>query len=318
MTATRSARPPSGAEWGLIGLLAGLWASSFPLAAVALWSVPPLTVVLGRVTLGAAALLLVLRLSGLAWPRRPGLRRDLLVMGLLNNALPFSLIVWGQQHIASGLASILNATTPLFAVLLAHLLTRDEKLSANRLAGVLLGIAGVALIVGPDALDSLWSGRDDGLWGELAVLGAACSYALAGLWGRRFRDLPPPATACGMLVASTLLMLPLALLVERPWTLAPSAASLAAIATVAIFGTAAAYLLYFRILRTAGATNLLLVTLLIPIGALAVGCGLLGEPLEPKALAGLAAILAGLAVIDGWPLRALARRLRRGVPDASG
>lgn len=289
----RHAPPPSGEDWGRIALLAALWASSFPLAEVALWSLTPLTAVLGRVALGAAALGLLLRLRGL------------LVMGLLNNALPFSLIVWGQTRIDSGLASILNATTPLFAVLLAQVLTRDEKLTARRLAGVLLGLAGVALIVGPGALGGL--GGD--LPGELAVLGAALSYALAGLWGRRFRALPPPATAFGMLAGSTLLMLPLALVVEQPWRLAPSGASLAAVAALGLVATAAAYLLYFRILSTAGATNLLLVTLLIPIGALAAGSLLLDEPLDPRALGGLAAILAGLAVIDGRPAAWLARRL---------
>ncbi len=167
---------------------------------------------------------------------------------------------------------------------LAHLLTRDEKLTPRRLAGVLLGVGGVALIVGPQAL----RGAGGELRGELAVLAAAACDALAGIWGRRFRDLAPPVTACGMLIASSLLMVPAALLVERPWRLAPSpetlAASLAAVAAVAVFGTAGAYLLYFRILRSAGATNLLLVTLLIPVGALAVGVLLLGEPLEPRAL----------------------------------
>ncbi|MEX2630706.1 MAG: DMT family transporter [Tistlia sp.] len=317
----RAAPPPTGGEWGLIALLAALWASSFPLAEVALWSLPPLTVVLGRVALGAGALALLVRLRRLPWPRQPRVLGALLVMGLLNNVLPFSLIVWGQQHIDSGLASILNATTPLFAVLLAQVLTRDEKLTASRLTGVLCGLAGVALIVGPGALAGVagggaGGGAGAGLLGELAVLAAALCYALAGIWGRRFRQLPPLVTACGMLSASTLVMLPLALALERPWLLRPSAESLAAVAAVALVGTAAAYLLYFRILRSAGATNLLLVTLLIPAGALSVGAGLLDEPLEPRALVGLAAILVGLAVIDGRPRRWLAvrtgGRLRRG------
>lgn len=313
---TRHAPPPSGEEWGLIALLAALWASSFPLAEVALWSLTPLTAVLGRVALGAAALGLLLCLRGLPAPRGARVWAGLLVMGLLNNALPFSLIVWGQTRIDSGLASILNATTPLFAVLLAQVLTRDEKLTARRLAGVLVGLAGVALIVGPGALAGLGGGLGGGpggdLLGELAVLGAAFSYALAGLWGRRFRALPPAATAFGMLTASSLLMLPLVLAVEQPWRLRPSGASLAAVAALGLCATAAAYLLYFRILKTAGATNLLLVTLLIPVGALAAGALLLGEPLEPRALAGLAAILTGLAVIDGRPAAWLARRLAAG------
>ncbi len=229
-------------------------------------------------------------------------------MGLLNNALPFSLIVWGQTTIASGLAAILNATTPLFTVLLAHAVTADEKLSGPRLLGCALGLAGVALMLGPDVGE-----LGGNLWPQLAVLAAALSYACAGVWGRRFAalGLAPVETATGQVTASTLLLLPLVLLADRPWTLAPPGAETwAAIAGLALLSTALGYVVYFRLLASAGATNLLLVTLLMPPLAVWLGFVFLGESLEIVHLAGLALIAAGLVAIDGR-LLAILKKGRR-------
>ena len=200
-------------------------------------------------------------------------------MGLLNNAIPFCLIVWGQTHIASGLAAILNATTPMFTVVVAHVLTDDERMTRNRLAGLLIGLAGVVVIIGPGALQSL--GSD--VLAQVAVLAAAVSYAFAGVFGRRFRRLgvAPMAASTGQVIASTAILLPLALLVDRPWTLPmPSAETWAAIFGTAALSTALGYILYFRILETAGATNLLLVTFLIPVSAILLGALVLGERLS--------------------------------------
>jgi drug/metabolite transporter (DMT)-like permease len=232
-------------------------------------------------------------------------------MGLLNNLVPFGLIFWAQQHVTGGLAAILDATTPLWSVLLAHLLTRDEPLRPNRLAGVVLGVAGVAVVVGPEvALAGFGDGR--GVAARAAVLLAAASYACAGLYGRRFRSLPPTTSAAGQLTASALIILPVACLIERPWTLpVPGAAAAGAVVGLALLSTALAYVVYFRLLRSAGATNLLLVTLLIPPSALLLGATVLGEPVEPRQLAGMALIGVGLAVIDGRPLRLLAGAARR-------
>jgi drug/metabolite transporter (DMT)-like permease len=229
-------------------------------------------------------------------------------MGLLNNVIPFSLIVWGQTQIASGLASILNATTPLFTVLVAHVLTADERLSRARLVGVLLGIAGVVVMIGPAAVAEL--GRD--VLAQLAVLAAALSYACAGVFGRRFKRMgvAPLATAAGQVSASSLLILPLALMVDRPWTMpVPGVAALAAILGLALLSTALAYYLFFRILAAAGAVNLLLVTFLIPISAILLGCLVLGEALTLAQVAGMALIGAGLAAIDGRLPTALRTRL---------
>src|SRR3954454_20132125 len=308
-----SRAPVMGAtEWTLLLALSTIWGGSFFLGKVALSGLPPLTVALGRVGVAALALNLAVLAGGGRMPVDARTWGDFLAMGAMNNLVPFSLILWGQTRIASGLASILNATTPLFGILVAHLLTRDERMTGNRLAGVLVGLAGVAAMVGPDAL-----GRGSGdLAGELACLGAALSYAFAGVYGRRFRTmgLPPLVTAAGQVTATTAMLVPLAALVDRPWTLpTPGVPVLAAVLTLALLCTALAYVLYFRILAAAGAPNLLLVTRLVPAGAILLGAIFLGERLAPRHVAGMALIALGLAAIDGRPLRLLtgARPLSR-------
>lgn len=290
-------------EWALLLVLALLWGGSFFFVAVALRALPPIPVVALRVGLAAAGLLVALAIMGSGLPRRREVWLAFAGMGLLNNAVPFSLIVWGQTQIASGLAAILNATTPLATVLVAHACTRDERLTANRLGGVLLGLAGVSVMLGPAAL----AGLGERLLPQLACLAAAVSYACAGVFGRRFRRLgvTPVQTAAGQLTASTAMLLPLALLVDRPWLLsAPGPEVWWALAGLALLSTALAYVLYFAILATAGATNLLLVTFLIPVTAILLGVLVLGERLEAAQLAGMALIAAGLAAIDGRLLRA--------------
>jgi drug/metabolite transporter (DMT)-like permease len=288
-------RPMGQSEWGLLLALAVLWGGSFFFSKIAVGELPPLTVVLCRVTLAALVLDAIVLLGGWRLPRDPRVWGALFVMGLLNNVVPFSLIFWGQTRIASGLASILNATTPLFTVLVAHAVTGDEKLTPARLLGVVAGIVGVAVMIGPDSL----AGGGQTL-AKVAVLGAALSYAFASLWGRRFRALSPTVTAAGQLTTSAIVMAPLALLVDRPWTLPPpSALALGAIAALAVLSTALAYLLYFRILSRAGATNVTLVTLLIPPSALLLGALFLRERIAPRELVGLLCIAAGLAAIDG-------------------
>jgi drug/metabolite transporter (DMT)-like permease len=277
--------------WFWLVSLSVLWGGSFFFAKVALGSFGPLTVVFGRVALAALALNLVNPL------RRDAPWRSFLAMGALNNALPFSLIFWGQTHIASGLASILNATTPLFTVVVAHLLTDDEKVTAPKVAALLSGIIGVAVLIGPTIAQP-----NDSLWGKLACLGAALSYAFAGIYGRRFRTMgvKPLDAAAGQVTASTLLILPIMLSVEQPWNGAvPTANGWTALAALALLSTALAYVLYFRILAAAGATNLLLVTFLIPVTSILLGAVFLQERLELRQFAGMALIGLGLVVIDG-------------------
>jgi drug/metabolite transporter (DMT)-like permease len=209
-----------------------------------------------------------------------------------------SLIVWGQGHIASGLASILNATTPLFIVVVAHFLTTDERLTRQRFIGVLVGFAGVAVMIGSAAFQS-WNVS---IPAQLAVLGAALSYAFASVFGRRFKamGITPIATAAGQVTASSAILLPLSLLVDRPWTLPePSAVTILALIGLALVSTALAYILFFRLLAGAGATNAGLVTLLIPVSAILLGTLFLDETLAIRHFAGMALIGAGLLLIDG-------------------
>lgn len=286
-------------EWLSLLMLSVLWGGSFFFVGVAVEALPPLTIVALRVCLAAIVLLAVVYLSGLAMPKRLSVWIAFAGMGLMNNVIPFSLIVWGQTNIASGLASILNATTPLFAVIAAHFFTRDEKFTKSRLLGVCIGFTGVLLMVGHEALRGI-GGRD--FFPQLAVLGAAFSYSIAGIFGRRFHRMgvKPLVTASGQVTASTVFLIPLALLVEHPWTLSlPGWNVWGAILGLGVLSTALAYVLYFQILSTAGATNVLLVTLLIPVSAILLGSLVLGEHLELKHFIGMGLISLGLFAIDG-------------------
>jgi drug/metabolite transporter (DMT)-like permease len=293
----------------LLGLSV-LWGGSFFFVALAVRELPPLTVVLGRTGIAAVALLAFARASGESLPRQPGVWGSFLVMGALNGLIPYTLIVWGQTQIDSGVAAILNGTTPLFSVLLVPALTGEERLTSARLAGVLLGVAGLAVMIGVEALRGLGLG----VLGQYAVIGAALSYACAAIYGRRFRFLPPRVAATGQVTATALLVLPLALVVDQPWLLSPGAVTWAALLGLALLSTALAYVLYFRILAAAGATNLLLVTLLIPVSALLLGVLVLGERPPWSAFAGMALIFTGIAAVDGRVPAALGRRwgARRG------
>jgi drug/metabolite transporter (DMT)-like permease len=297
-------------EWGMLVALSVLWGGSFFFNGVAVRELPTFTVVVSRVALAAVILLIALRAGGIRIKMSPGLWGAFFVMGLLNNVIPFSLFVWGQSHVASGVAAILNATTPLFTVVVAHLLTPDEKLTYGRIVGVVVGLIGVAIMIGADALHAL--GTD--ILAQTACLAGALSYAFAGIFGRRFKvmGVSPIETAAGQVTASSLLLLPIMLIVDKPWNVPmPSVAAIAALIGIASLSTALAYILYFRILQTAGATNLLLVTFLIPVSAIILGTIVLGETLQSKHLLGMALIGCGLASIDGRPWKLLISSLDR-------
>ena len=285
--------------WIWLLSLSILWGGSFFFAKVATGELPPLSVVFGRVAIAAIALNIVLFANRQSLFRRATPWSAFFAMGLLNNLVPFSLIFWGQTDIAVGLASILNATTPLFTLVVAHFLTPDERMTGAKGAALLIGLAGVAFLLGPDMLLQ----PSASIWGEVACLAAALSYAFAGIYGRRFRamGIDPMVAASGQVTASTLLILPIMLLVDRPWTLpaVPSPTVWAALVALALLSTALAYVLYFRILAVAGATNLLLVTFLIPPMAILLGAAFLGERLAPRHFEGMALIGIGLTIIDG-------------------
>lgn len=285
-------------EWIMLIALSVLWGGSFLFVGIAVSDVPPLTIVFVRVLLSAIALHVILKAMGYKFPTDKGILSAFLIMGLLNNAIPFSLIAYGQSHIASGLASILNATTPIFTVIVAHFLTTDEKLTGRKIAGVLIGFFGVAVMIGIDALQALGIH----IFAQIAILIATTSYAFAGIYGKRFQTLgvKPITVATGQVTASTFLMLPLVMFLDQPWNLdIPSLHSILALIALALLSTVLAYILFFEILARAGATNLLLVTFLIPPSAIILGVLVLNEAIELNQMFGLALIILSLATIDG-------------------
>lgn len=295
----------SSRAWVELGALSLLWGGSFFSIAIALTEMGPFTAVLHRV--GWAALLLwgVVWIRGLALPRGWQIWGAFLVMGLLNNVIPFTLMSWGQTRIESGMVSIFNAMTAPLGVLVAALLLRDEPLRARRMAGVALAFLGACVVIGIDRLGAL----DPRALGQWAVLLGTLSYAFAGAWAKlHLRGVSPIVAAAGMLTCSTLIMLPSAWLVEGTPSLALSAEVWGAIAYYAIFATAFAYLLYYRVLGMAGAGNLLLCTLLIPPIAIFLGWAFLSERLGAEAFAGFALIALGLLTIDGRVLSLASKR----------
>lgn len=287
-------------DWALLVLLSLLWGCSFLFVEVALRGMPVFTVALGRTAI--AALVLLAFLAAVREPLAPLARRwrEFLLLGALRGAIPISLIVWAQTRIDSGVAGILNSTSPLFTMVIAHGLTQEERLTARKLAGCLIGMAGVTVMMGMDALRGL---GDTALLGHLAMLGATCSYGFAAVYGRRFHEGSHAASAAGMLTGAALLVLPAALLLERPWTVEPGLQPLAALCALAVVSTALAFVVWFQLITRVGASRTSLVTFLIPFSALGLGVALLGEKPSASALGGLALILAGLAVIQYQPRR---------------
>ena len=295
---------PSALAWSLIVLLGAIWGGAFFLARVAVMEVPPLTLVLLRVVLAAVTLHLFLTVTGRTIVPHLGAWRLFLGMGLLNNAVPFSLLFVGQTQLSAGLASILNATTPIWTVLIAHAATSDERLTSGKLAGIGLGFAGVATLFLPALADAVASPP----WAMACVVGGAVSYGVAGVFGRRLRAIPPVVSSAGQLTASSLVMLPVALVAHGVPTLSYSGHAWAAVVALAVVSTAFAYVLFFRILGLAGATNVSLVTLIVPASAILLGALVLGERLAPSAWGGLVLIAGGLLVLDGRLPAMIARR----------
>jgi drug/metabolite transporter (DMT)-like permease len=284
--------------WALIGILSILWGGAFFLIEVGLRSYPPMTLVLMRLALAVPPMWLAMRLMGQSLPRDLRAWGLLTVVGALNCALPFALFFWGQQYLDSGYASILNATTPLWGVITAHFLTSDEKATPARVIGVLVGLAGIIVMVGPEAM----KGLSNNLLAQIACLVSTVFYSFAAIYGRRLSQtaLTPMAVATGQTITATLLMIPIVLFVDQPWTLAvPSMESTLAGLTLALFSTALAYTLYFRLIDRSGASNAQLVAFLMPILAVILGIAFLGESLSAGQIAGAALIGLGLMILDG-------------------
>ncbi|MGI9319469.1 MAG: DMT family transporter [bacterium] len=284
--------------WAMLLTLSVLWGSSFFFVGLVVSALPPLTIVLARVGFAAVTLWIIIVVLRIPSPKSLKAWLALFGMGMLNNVIPFSLIVWGQTQIPSGLASIFNATTPLFTVVIAGLLLSDERLTSAKLIGALVGLIGTAYMIGPSAL----SGLGGDALAQLAIIGSSISYGFASVYGRRFKTmgLPPITTAAGQVTASTVILVPFVLLIDRPFQLPmPGFEIWASLLALAVFSTALAYILYFKILSVAGATNLTLVTFLIPISAILLGYVVLGERLELSHYIGMAIIGLSLSIIDG-------------------
>jgi drug/metabolite transporter (DMT)-like permease len=292
----------SASDWLLLIFLSTLWGGAFFLVEIAVPEIPPLTLALSRCGFAAVFLVIYVYASGLSLPSDLNSWAALLPLAAMNTVLPFSLIFWGQTHITSSLASILNASAPLFSIVLAHLATTDDRMTLPRAAGVAIGFVGVVVMIGVDAL------RDIGIdvLAQLAVVLAAFLYASAGVYGRRFKALPSSVVAASVLTIGTVLLIPVAGFAERPWQLPiPSTVAIASMLSLSLLSTGLAFLIYFRVLGRAGAVNFQLVAFLIPVSAILLGVGLLGERLEPRHIVGMAAIAVGLAAIDGRPWRLL-------------
>lgn len=286
----------SASQWALLVLLSILWGGSFLFNGIAVAELPAFTLVLARVGLAALTLAPMLWIMGLRLPATVQGWAPFAVMAVVNKVVPFLLIYKGQQLIASGLASVLNATTPVWSLLLVHAFTADDKLKPNKLVGALLGIAGVAALIGPEAL----LGSRASVIGMLLVLGGAISYGVSAAWGRRLRDEPPLLSAFCQLACATLMLAPLAVVFDQPWTLpVPSPRVVAAVLGIAVLSTAIGYIVFFRILTVSGPTNVMLVTLLIPLSAIALGVLVLGETLQLRHVVGALVIGSALLVIDG-------------------
>lgn len=285
-------------HWALLIILSILWGGAFFFAAIAVKELPPLTLVFCRVFIAALSLYIFLKISGQKLPSDAKIWAAFLVMGLLNNIIPFSLLFWAQTNISSGLASILNATTPIFSILVAHFVLADERITFNKFIGVLLGFIGVAVLLGGAALTS----SNLAIMSIVACLAAALSYGFAGVFGRRFKRLgiKPSVSAFGQLTGSSVLMLPLIIVFDQPWTLnLPGQTAILSILTLAIVSTAIAYLIFFNLLASVGAVNVMLVTLLVPVSAIILGSLFLDEQLETRHYLGMSLILLGLIAVDG-------------------
>ncbi|WP_407186973.1 DMT family transporter [Bradyrhizobium centrosematis] len=287
-------------EIGLLLLLALIWGSSFTLIKVALPTIPPFTMVAARVTIAAALLILIALAQGHVLPRRGPVWAAFLVQGLLQSALPFTLISWGETHIASGLAGVLNATPPMFVLAVAMSTGRGrEAISGRRIIGVALGLAGVALTMRVDARSGI--GTDAPL-AQAAVLGASLCYALAPIWGQRFAGLPAVVTAAGAMSCAAALMLPIAAILDRPWTLAPTIQAITAVLGLAIVCTAFAMVIYFRLIHTLGPLGTTSGSYLRAGFAVALGTTLLGESFTWSMLAGMTLIVLGVIAVTA-PIR---------------
>jgi len=289
-------------EWALLAVLATCWGASYTFIKIGVATIPPVTLIAARTLVAGALLLAVLRMRGVKLPKEPAMWGRFAVQACLNSVLPFTLIAWAERSVDAGLATILNSTSPIFIFLLGLGLGGSDRPTLRRLFGVGAGLGGICLIVGFEALDGL----GHSLLAQLALVAAAVCYGCAAMFGRVFKGLDPMVPAAGSLLSGAAILLPVSILVDRPWTLAPSAASMAAVLALAVLSTALAFTIYFRLIRTLGPMSTAAQAYLrVPVGVL-IGVAFLGERLAPTAWAGLACVVAGVVAMT-MPARRLIR-----------
>jgi drug/metabolite transporter (DMT)-like permease len=296
----------------LLLVLATLWGASYTFIKLGVATIPPVTLIAARTMIAGLLLLAILRLRGIALPADARLWRRFAFQALMNSVLPFTLIAWAEQTVDAGLAAILNATSPIFTFLLTWMLTRHEPAGLRKLFGVAAGIAGIVCIIGVNSLQ----GFGHEIAAQLSIVAATVCYAVAAIFGRNFKGLDPMLPAAGSLLSGAMVLVPVSQIVDRPWTLAPSVASMAALFGLAIFSTALAFVIYFRLLKRLGSVGTTSQAYLrVPIGVL-IGVALLGETVAPSAGIGLVLVVLGVAAMaipakPHLPLRATAS-LRHG------
>lgn len=285
-------------ELALLLALSTLWGMSYTFIKIGVETIPPVTLIAVRTLIAASVLLIVIRARGLSLPRDRATWRRFAFQACLNSVVPFTLIAWAELRVDAGLATILNSTTPIFTFLLTFFITRHEVVTGRKMFGVAIGIVGICLIVGMQAL----KGFGLELWSQIAIVAATLAYAGAAIFGKRFGKLDPMMPAAGSLICGAVLLLPVSVIVDRPWTLAPSQASILAVIALAVFSTAIAFAIYFRLLQTLGSVGATAQAYLrVPIGV-AIGCLFLGESLTPTAWIGLLCVVAGVVAMT-YPQR---------------
>jgi drug/metabolite transporter (DMT)-like permease len=280
-------------ELALLLALATVWGASYTFIKIGVATIPPVTLIAARTLIAGCILLAIIRWRGLSLPRDPAVWRRFLIQACLNSVIPFTLIAWAEQTVDAGLATILNSTSPIFAFLLTIAMTRHEPVSARKLFGVAAGVCGICLIIGVQALDGL--GRE--LWAQFAIVAATVCYAVAAIFGRSFKGLDPIMPAAGSLLCGAAILVPVCLFADRPWTLAPSPQSVAALLGLSVISTALAFVIYFRLVHTLGSVGTTAQAYLrVPIGV-AIGVVFLGETLTSTAWAGLVCVIIGVAAM---------------------
>ncbi|TPI71352.1 EamA/RhaT family transporter [Mesorhizobium sp. B3-1-3] len=280
-------------DLALLGVLAVLWGASYTFIKIGVETIPPVTFIAARTLIAGAILFTIIRWRGLAMPADAPTWRRFAFQACLNSVVPFTLIAAAERSVDAGLATILNSTSPIFTFLLTALVTRHEPVTARKLVGVGAGIVGICLIIGTEALGGL--GHE--LWAQLAIVIATISYAGAAIFGRGFKGLDPMIPAAGSMLCGAVMLVPFSLIVDRPWTLAPSAASILALLGLSVFSTALAFVIYFRLIHTLGSVGTTSQAYLrVPIGV-GIGAIVLGESLGPAALVGMAFVVAGVAAM---------------------